>query len=191
MTDINKPDEKKGNTEDAKKTEGAEKKIEKAAKPKAKSAEKTKEAVKKKIVKPETKPAKPAAAKASPKLEKLIKEIESLSVIELSDMVKALQEKFGVTAAAPIAASGPSAPEPAAEGPSSEQTTFNVILAESGTNRISVIKAVKALVPDLGLKEAKDLVESAPKQVLSGVNKEKAEEAKKKLEEAGAKVELK
>lgn len=190
MTDVNKPDEKKGNTEDAEKNEGAEKKIEKAAKPKAKSAEKTKEAVKKKIVKPETKPAKPAAAKASPKLEKLIKEIESLSVIELSDMVKALQEKFGVTAAAPIAA-GPSAPEPTAEGPSSEQTTFNVILAESGTNRISVIKAVKALVPDLGLKEAKDLVESAPKQVLSGVNKEKAEEAKKKLEEAGAKVELK
>ncbi len=155
------------------------------------SAENTEKKIKKESVQSKTEPAKSVDKKASPKLEKLIKEIESLSVLELSDMVKALQEKFGVTAAAPIAASGPSAPEPAAEGPSSEQTTFNVILAESGTNRISVIKAVKALVPDLGLKEAKDLVESAPKQVLSGVNKEKAEEAKKKLEEAGAKVELK
>ena len=138
-----------------------------------------------------SKPESAKSAEAASKLEKLVKEIEELSVIELSDLVKALQEKFGVTAAAPAIAPSTAGPTPAAEAPSSEQTTFNVILAESGPNRISVIKAVKELVPDLGLKEAKDLVESAPKQVLSGVNKEKAEEAKKKLEEAGAKVELK
>jgi len=131
------------------------------------------------------------AEKESPKLDKLVGEIEGLSVLELSDLVKALQEKFGVTAAVPMAVPSPTSPAPTAEAPAPEQTTFNVILKESGPNKISVIKVVKELVPDLGLKEAKDLVESAPKQVLGGVNKEKANEAKKKLEEAGAKVELK
>jgi len=131
------------------------------------------------------------AEKESPKLDKLVGEIEGLSVLELSDLVKALQEKFWLTAAVPMAVPSPTGPAPTAEAPAPEQTTFNVILKESGPNKISVIKVVKELVPDLGLKEAKDLVESAPKQVLGGVNKEKANEAKKKLEEAGAKVELK
>ena len=127
----------------------------------------------------------------SPKLKKVIEQIENLSVIELADLVSALQEKFGVSAA-PTAIAAPTAGGSGqAEGATSEQSTFNVILAESGANKISTIKAVKSLVPDLGLKEAKDLVESAPKEVLTGVDKEKAEEAKKKLEEAGAKVELK
>lgn len=169
MADKNKSDQKKGNTENA------EKKIEKAVKSEAKSA---KSKVK-------------SAKSADGKLTSLIKEIGDLSVIELSDLVKALQEKFGVTAAAPMAAPSPGGSAATAEGPSSEQTTFNVVLAKAGANKISVIKAIKGLVLDIGLKEAKDLVESAPKQVLSGVNKEKAEIAKKKLEEAGAKVELK
>jgi large subunit ribosomal protein L7/L12 len=120
----------------------------------------------------------------------IIKEIESLSVIELSDLVKTLQEKFGVSTVPAIPAPA-AAPTPTKEGPVAEQTTFNVILSEAGPNKISVIKAVRELVPSLGLKDAKDLVEAAPKEVLTGVGKEKAEEAKKKLESAGAKVELK
>jgi large subunit ribosomal protein L7/L12 len=124
------------------------------------------------------------------KVANVIKEIESLSVIELSDLVKILQEKFGVTTAptASVPAAAPASPQ---EGPVAEQTIFNVILSEAGPNKISVIKVVRELIPSLGLKDAKDLVEAAPKEVLTGVNKEKAEEAKKKLESAGAKVELK
>lgn len=187
------PDEKQGNT---KKTEKVS--VKSKAEP-TKSAKEKKEEEKKPAEskeKPETakaKSEKPSGVKISPKLERLIKGIEELSVIELSDLVKALQEKFGVTAIAPTPAIAPSPTGPALTtgAPAAEQTTFNVILSESGPNKISVIKTVKELVPDLGLKEAKDLVESAPKQVLSGANKEKAEEAKKKLEEAGAKVELK
>lgn len=125
-------------------------------------------------------------------LEKIIKSIEELSVLELSQLVKALEEKFGVTAAAPIAmAPSGQASQAGGEEAGSEQTTFNVILAESGANKISVIKAVRELVPTLGLKEAKDLVDAPPKPVLEGVNKETANEAKTKLETAGAKVELK
>ena len=128
--------------------------------------------------------------KVSGKLADIIKDIENLSVIELSQLVKALEDKFGVTAAAPVAmAAAPTGDtgEAAEEG----QTTFNVILANSGANKISVIKAVRELVPTLGLKEAKDLVDSAPKQVLEGVGKDAANEAKQKLETAGGKVELK
>ena len=130
--------------------------------------------------------------KVSKKLEGIISEIEKLSVLELSELVKALEVKFGVTAAAPMAVAAAGAPSagPADEG-ASEQTTFNVILADSGANKISVIKAVRELVQTLGLKEAKDLVDGAPKPVLEGVNKESANEAKTKLEAAGAKVELK
>ena len=101
-----------------------------------------------------------------------------------------MEDKFGVSAAPAIVAQG----APAAQGAGeqvSEQTTFNVILAQSGANKISVIKAVRELVPTLGLKEAKDLVDAPPKPVLEGVNKENAQEAKQKLEAAGAKVELK
>lgn len=121
----------------------------------------------------------------------LLKAVEEMSVLELADFVKALEEKFGVSAApvaaAPSAAAGSAEPAEAKE----EQTVFNVVLAASGDNKIGVIKAVRELVPTLGLQEAKTLVESAPKEVLTGVNKAAAEEAKKKLEAAGAKVELK
>lgn len=130
---------------------------------------------------------------ASPKLNKIIEEIEKLSVVELADLVKALEDKFGVSAA-PVAAAPAAAPAEG-EAPKEEkpvgQATFNVVLTSGGDNKISVIKAVRELNQSLGLKEAKDLVESVPKEVLTGVNKENAEKAKKRLEEAGAKVELK
>ncbi len=121
----------------------------------------------------------------------ILKAVEEMTVLELSDLVKALEEKFGVTAA-PVAVAG-AAPAAAADAgePKEEQTVFNVVLAEAGANKIGVIKAVRELVPTLGLQEAKTLVESAPKDLLTGVNKATAEEAKKKLEAAGAKAELK
>ncbi len=123
--------------------------------------------------------------------DEILKAVEGMTVLELADLVKALEEKFGVTAS-PVAV----AAQPAAAGDSSgevkeEQTVFNVVLKEAGANRIGAIKAVRELVPTLGLQEAKALVESAPKEVLTAVNKSAAEEAKKKLEAAGAKVELK
>lgn len=135
-------------------------------------------------------PSKPSV-KVSAKLGKIIEEIEKLSVLELSELVKALEEKFGVTAAAPAAAAAVPQAAGAEEGPGEEQTTFNVILADAGANKIAVIKAIREIVPTLGLKEAKDLADSAPKPVIEGVNKETAQEAKTKLEAAGGKVELK
>lgn len=133
-----------------------------------------------------------SSKKVSKKLEDLMLEIEKLSVLELSQLVHALEDKFGVSASAAVAA-GPATSTTAAGGEAQEetQTTFNVILAESGANKISVIKVVRELVPTLGLKEAKDLVDAPPKPILEGVNKENANEAKTKLEAAGAKVELK
>lgn len=120
----------------------------------------------------------------------ILKAVEEMSVMDLADLVKALEEKFGVTAAAPVAAAA--APAAADSGePKEEQTVFNVVLTESGAQKIQVIKAVRELVPTLGLTDAKALVDSAPKPVLEAVNKATAEEAKKKLEAAGAKVELK
>ena len=127
------------------------------------------------------------------KIDEILTQIEGLSVLELADLVKALEEKFGVSAA-PVAMAAPAAAgaAPAAEGgPAEEKTTFNVVIASAGANKISVIKAVREVNQTLGLKEAKDLVETAPKEILTGVNKSEAEEAKKKLEEAGATVELK
>src|SRR5437588_2403292 len=124
--------------------------------------------------------------------EELLTHIEQMSVIELSELVKALEDKFGVIAAPAAAAAAPAAAQ--AEGgaeEASEQTSFNVILATSGANKIAAIKAVREINPNLGLKEAKDLVDAAPKPVSEGVSKEAAEEAKKKLTEAGATVELK
>jgi large subunit ribosomal protein L7/L12 len=117
--------------------------------------------------------------------------VGEMTVLELADLVKALEEKFGVTAA-PVAVAG-AAPAGAADAgePKEEQTVFNVVLSAAGENKIGAIKAVRELVPTLGLQEAKTLVESAPKEVLTAVNKATAEEAKKKLEAAGAKVELK
>lgn len=133
----------------------------------------------------------PTSTSVSPTLAKLIGEIEKLSVIELSDLVRALEEKFGVSAAPAVIAQSAQAPTAGGEEGVSQQTTFNVILADSGTNKISVIKAVRELVPTLGLKDAKDVVDAPPKPILEGVNKETAQEAKTKLEAAGAKVELK
>ncbi len=127
----------------------------------------------------------------------ILKAVEEMTVLDLADLVKALEEKFGVSAqplsgfAAPAGqAAGGEAGAGAADAPE-EQTVFNVVLASMGENKIGVIKAVRELVPTLGLQEAKTLVESAPKEVLTAVNKATAEEAKKKLETAGAKVELK
>lgn len=123
--------------------------------------------------------------------DELLKAVEEMTVLELADFVKALEDKFGVTAAPmAVAAPAPAGPEAKAEGVP-EQTSFNVVLTDAGTNKISVIKAVRELVPTLGLQEAKTLVESAPKEVLTGVNKKTAEEAKTKLTAAGATVELK
>lgn len=119
----------------------------------------------------------------------IMKAVEEMTVLELADLVKALEEKFGVTAAAPVAVAAAGAA--VAGEPKEEQTVFNVVLTDGGAQKIQVIKAVRELVPTLGLTDAKALVDSAPKEVLTGVNKAAAEEAKKKLETAGAKVELK
>jgi large subunit ribosomal protein L7/L12 len=122
--------------------------------------------------------------------EEILAAIEKMTVLELSDLVKAIETKFGVSAAVPMAvAAGPAAGGGAAAA-ADEQTEFNVILKEVGENKIAVIKAVRE-VTTLGLKEAKDLVEGAPKPVKEGVNKDEAAVVKKKLEEAGAKVEVK
>lgn len=126
----------------------------------------------------------------SASLEKIIEQIEKLSVLELADLVHALEDRFGVSASAPVAVAAAGAAGATSSEPGEEKTTFNVILSNGGANKIAVIKAVRELVPTLGLKEAKDLVEAAPKPVLEGVNKETAEEAKKKLTEAGGTVEL-
>lgn len=121
--------------------------------------------------------------------DEILASVEEMTVLELSELVKALEEKFGVSAA-PVAAASNAAVAAPAEA-KEEQTVFNVLLAGAGDNKIGVIKAVRELVPTLGLTDAKALVDSAPKEVLTGVNKSTAEEAKKKLEAAGAKVELK
>jgi len=129
--------------------------------------------------------------KVSAKLTKLIAEIEKLSVLELADLVKALEDKFGI-AAAPIAAPAAAATPAEEKGEESAgQSTFKVILTATGDNKIGVIKAVREINSALGLKEAKDLVEAAPKEILTEVKKEEAEAAQKKLQEAGAKAELK
>ncbi|OGH19798.1 MAG: 50S ribosomal protein L7/L12 [Candidatus Levybacteria bacterium RIFCSPHIGHO2_02_FULL_37_13] len=121
----------------------------------------------------------------------IIKAIEEMSVLELSEVTKALEEKFGVSASMMVASNATAAaPEGSAE-PKEEQTVFNVVVANSGANKIAVIKALRELVPTLGLKEAKDLVDAAPKEVMTQVNKKTAEEAKTKLTTAGAAVELK
>ncbi len=122
--------------------------------------------------------------------DEILKAVEEMTVLELADLVKALEEKFGVTAAAPVAAAAPTSGAEAGEA-KEEQTVFNVVLVEAGAQKIAVIKVIRELVPTLGLTDAKALADSAPKEVLTGVNKVTAEEAKKKLETAGAKVQLK
>ena len=118
----------------------------------------------------------------------ILDKISSLTVLELSELIKAMEDKFGVSAAAAVAVAGPASAAPAAAA--EEQTEFTVVLASFGENKVNVIKAVRELT-GLGLKEAKDLVDGAPKPVKEGINKADAEAAKKKLEEAGAKAEIK
>jgi large subunit ribosomal protein L7/L12 len=126
---------------------------------------------------------------ASEKVLNLIEEVKSLTVLELAELVKALEEEFGVSAAAPVAAVA--APVAGAAAPAAEEKTeFDVVLASAGNEKIKVIKVVREIT-GLGLKEAKDLVDNAPKPVKEGVSKEEAEEIKKKLEEVGASVEVK
>lgn len=123
--------------------------------------------------------------------EDLIEAVGEMSVLELSEVVKALEEKFGVSAQAMVAAAPAAGNGAAPDEPKEEQTVFNVVIANSGAQKIAVIKALRELVPTLGLKEAKDLVDGAPKEVITQVNKKTAEEAKAKLVAAGATVELK
>ncbi|HSW68283.1 MAG TPA: 50S ribosomal protein L7/L12 [Bacteroidales bacterium] len=136
--------------------------------------------------------AKKEAVVLSQKLEAIAKEIEGLTALELADLVKGLEDRLGIQAAAPMPA-GMMMAGPVAGGAAAaveEKTSFDVVLVDAGAKKIGVIKEVRA-VTNLGLKEAKDLVESAPKTVKEGATKEEAEELKKKLEEAGAKVEIK
>src|SRR5882724_9622029 len=121
-------------------------------------------------------------------LEKLVDELSTLTVLEAAELSKLLEERWGVSAAAPVAAAA--APAAVAAAPVEEQTEFTVVLAKAGDKKINVIKEVRTIT-GLGLKEAKDLVEAAPKAVKEGVNKAEAETLKKKLEDVGAKVELK
>jgi large subunit ribosomal protein L7/L12 len=127
---------------------------------------------------------------AENKIEEVVKAIETLNALELSSLVKTLEEKFGVQAMAPMAAAGPAAGAAGAAPAVEEKTTFTVVITSAGTNKIAVIKEVRA-VTSLGLKEAKDLVDGAPKPVKEHLPKEEAEELKKKLVAAGATVELK
>ena len=122
------------------------------------------------------------------KLEKLVEELSALTVLEAAELSKLLEEKWGVSAAAPVAVAAAGA----AGGAAAEaKTEFDVILVSGGANKINVIKEIRAVLPSLGLKEAKDLVEAAPKAVKEGVSQEEADKIKKQLEAAGAKVEIK
>ena len=127
------------------------------------------------------------------KLDKIVEDLSSLTVLEAAELSKLLEEKWGVSAAAPVAmampAAGGGAAAPAEAG--EEQTEFTVVLTNGGDKKINVIKEVRGARPDLGLKEAKDLVEGAPQNVVENVSKQAAEELKKKLEEAGATVQIK
>ena len=126
------------------------------------------------------------------KLEQLVEDLSTLTVLEASELSKMLEEKWGVSAAAPVAmAAAPAAGGGAAAPAAEEQTEFTVVLTAGGDKKINVIKEVRGVRPDLGLKEAKDLVEGAPQNVVENVSKQQAEEVKKKLEEAGATIQIK
>ena len=125
------------------------------------------------------------------KLEKLVEELSTLTVLEAADLSKLLEEKWGVSAAAPVAMAAAGGAAAAPVEAAEEQTEFTVILTAGGDKKINVIKEVRSVRPDLGLKEAKDLVEGAPQNVKENVSKQEAEEVKKKLEEAGASVTIK
>jgi len=134
---------------------------------------------------------KEAKVELTEKMKSVMDTVEKMTVMELADLVKALEEKFGVTAQAAVAVQAAGAPGAgAAQAQAEEKSVFNVVLASAGTNKIQVIKELRALT-SLGLKEAKDLVDGAPKTVKEGATKEEADKIKKQLEAAGAKVELK
>ena len=171
-----------------------EKKEQKEPEPKA-EAKPAVEAGAKPALKTEAKPAVEAEAKPAPeisgKLKEIMKSIEQMSVIELSELVKAMEDKFGVSAAAPMMAMAPGVAGSAGAGAAvEEKTIFSVVLTKVGDKKIQVIKEIRTMT-SLGLKEAKDLVEAAPKPIREGVSKEEAEEMKKKIEAQGATVELK
>lgn len=125
------------------------------------------------------------------KLEKIVDELSGLTVLEAAELATLLEEKWGVSAAAPVAVAAVAGGGDAGGAAAEDKTEFDVILASGGDKKINVIKVVREVVSGLGLKEAKDLVESAPKPIKEGVSKEEAEELKKKFEEAGATVEIK
>ncbi|MBW6431609.1 50S ribosomal protein L7/L12 [Patescibacteria group bacterium] len=133
-------------------------------------------------------PAKEEKKEVSKKFKDLIEKIEGLSALELAELVKELEDRFGVSAAAPVAMAA--APAAAGEAATEEKSSYNVVLTSGGGNKIAAIKAVREVLPELGLKEAKDLVEGAPKPIKENVGKDEAETMKSKLEEAGATVEL-
>ncbi len=125
------------------------------------------------------------------KIEQIAEDLSSLTVLEAAELAKLLEEKWGVSASAPVAMAMPGAGGGEAAAPAEEQTEFDVILVDAGEKKINVIKVVREVVSGLGLKEAKELVEGAPKPLKEGVPKDEAEELKKKFEEAGAKIEIK
>jgi large subunit ribosomal protein L7/L12 len=152
---------------------------------------KTEEAPKEEV-KEEVKEETPKKAEPSGKFKDLITSIEGLTALELADLVKELEDRFGVSAAAPVAMVGGAAPAAGgAADAGEEKTSFTVVLSAAGDQKINVIKAVREINPELGLKEAKDIVDEAPKEIKQNIKKEEAEEAKAKLEAAGATVELK
>lgn len=181
-----KKDEKKATPTTPKRSDGGQEEVKVEVKEEEKKESPVAKAMdnkeKKKDIKKEKK-------EPSGKFKDLIKKIEELSVLELADLVKELEERFGVSAAAPMAMAVAGAPgaAPAVE----EKSAFTIHLVDAGAQKIAVIKAVRIILPDLGLKEAKDLVDGAPKDIKKDVPKEDAEKAKKSLEEAGAKIELK
>jgi len=133
----------------------------------------------------------PEEKKLTPKIEKIAKEVEGLTAIELSELAGYLEEKFGVSGIPMMAQGGTVSPSATASAPEEEKTNFTVVLTEIGANKLSVIKAVREILPNMGLIDAKKLVESAPKEILANVKKDSADEAKKKIETAGGKVEVK
>lgn len=160
------------------------------------AVEEAEEAVKETVseAKEEEKSAEPAKEEKKPeptgKFADLVKRIEELSVIELADLVKVLEDRFGVSAAAPMAVANGAVPAAGTAPTEEEKSAYNVVLTSAGSNKIGVIKAIREVLPDLGLKEAKDMAEGAPVTVKENMKKDEAEAAKEKLTAAGASVEL-
>lgn len=152
---------------------------------------KEKEAEKKEEKASDKKEEKQESKKLSKKVAKIVDSVKELSLMEVSELVEALEDEFGVSSAAPAMMAAPAGAQEGGNGAEEEKSAYDVVLKDGGSNKIKAIKAVRQLKRDLGLSDAKKFVESAPKTVLEGADKEEAEEAKKVLEEAGATVELK